>query len=265
MPLATLLRRIFDPVCFGLDNVPVQGPVMLVGNHSLMGALDPPVIWQVLYERLGVRVRSLGDHMHERIPLWRDMTHDMGVVDGTPENCARLIEQGAHIMVFPGGAREVAKRRNEYYRLIWGRRLGFARLAIRYGCPIVPFASVGMEDCYRIMVDPAELLASPVGKLLLAAGWRRDLVLPLVRGIGPTLWPRPERFYFKFGALIETHRFNGDWRNHDNLWALRRETAQAIESGIVELREYRRSDPDRRLTRRLWRQALGQLAPGVGG
>jgi 1-acyl-sn-glycerol-3-phosphate acyltransferase len=51
------------------------------------------------------------------------------------------MEDGRSILVFPGGGREVTKRRGEKYRLIWGERMGFARMAIECGYPIVPVAS----------------------------------------------------------------------------------------------------------------------------
>jgi 1-acyl-sn-glycerol-3-phosphate acyltransferase len=55
------------------------------------------------------------------------------------------MRRGELVTVFPGGGREVNKRKNEQYKLVWKNRLGFARLAIQHGYPIVPFASVGAE------------------------------------------------------------------------------------------------------------------------
>jgi hypothetical protein len=34
------------------------------------------------------------------------------------------------VLVYPGGGREVAKRKGEKYQLLWKERVGFARLAI---------------------------------------------------------------------------------------------------------------------------------------
>jgi hypothetical protein len=42
------------------------------------------------------------------------------VIDGTPENVRALVRAGDSIVVFPGGAREVFKRRGEKYTLLWG-------------------------------------------------------------------------------------------------------------------------------------------------
>jgi hypothetical protein len=42
----------------------------------------------------------------------------MGVVLGTPEGCAELMVCGESIPVFPGGGREVCKRKGEKCELI---------------------------------------------------------------------------------------------------------------------------------------------------
>ena len=96
---------------------------------------------------------------------------------------------GESILVFPGGGREVFKHKGEKYRLIWKERMGFARLAIEHGYPIVPLAAVGAEECYDILVDSDELLHTPIGPLLERIAPRPDEIPPLVRGIGPL--PRP--------------------------------------------------------------------------
>ena len=87
---------------------------------------------------------------------------------GTRENCSRLLEAGEPVLVFPGGGREVMKHKGEKYKLVWKERVGFARLAIQHGVPIVPFASVGVEDMFEIVLDAEDLLNSPLGSLLRA-------------------------------------------------------------------------------------------------
>ena len=73
-------------------------------------------------------------------------------------------------MVFPGGQREVFKRKNEAYRLIWKERIGFVTLAAAFGYPIVPFASLGADKSLHIALDAGDIMSSPIGKLLQATG-----------------------------------------------------------------------------------------------
>ena len=242
-------RLLTSPRFYGVDRVPTDRPFLLVGNHTLMGVLDVPLMLLGLYERTGVIVRSLGDHVHFQVPLWRDLLTRCGAVDGTRENCEALMRTGESILVFPGGAREVFKHKGEQYHLIWKSRTGFAALAIKHGYPIVPFAAVGAEECYDILVDGDELRHSPLGPVLEWLTPRPDELPPVVAGIGPL--PRPQRFYFRFEAPIETRRWAGRGGDQAACLELRAEVARAIEHGIQLLRRTRRRDPEAALAVRL--------------
>src|SRR5512139_1917264 len=150
-------RLLTAPVFYGVEQVPTDRPFLLVGNHTLMGVLDVPLMVLGLHQRRGVVVRALGDHLHFQVPLWRDVLIRFGTVEGTRETCEQLMRAGESILVFPGGGREVFKHKGEQYHLIWKNRVGFAALAIAHGYPIVPFAAVGAEECYDILVDADEM------------------------------------------------------------------------------------------------------------
>lgn len=102
------LRKLINPKVYGIDNVP-QRRALLVGNHTVMGMLDSPLMCAELWEH-GIIVRSLGDHAHFKVPVWRDVLTACGVVDGTRAITAELMRRGEVILVYPGGGREVAKR-----------------------------------------------------------------------------------------------------------------------------------------------------------
>lgn len=237
------------PKFYGVEDVPAKGPFLLVGNHTLMGVLDVPLMVLGLYDRRGVLVRSLGDHLHFRIPLWRDLLTRFGTIDGTRENCERLMRAGEPILVFPGGGREVFKHKGEQYHLIWKNRIGFAALAMKHGYPIVPFAAVGAEECYDILIDSDEMRRSPVGPLLERLVPRPDEIPPIVRGIGPL--PRPQRFYFAFGRPIVTADASASYTDQVACLQLRARVQKAIESRIAFLLRQRERDPRRSLAARL--------------
>lgn len=53
-----------DPEFKGLEHVPESGPVLFVGNHSLMAFADAVLMLRELYRSKGIVCRSLGLHAH---------------------------------------------------------------------------------------------------------------------------------------------------------------------------------------------------------
>lgn len=264
--VAEPLRQLFSPVAIGLEHVPREGAVLLAGNHTVYGLIDIPMLGIEILNGTGRLVRGLGDHNHFAVPVWRDVLRRLGAVRGTRENCAELFRKGEAVLVFPGGGREVMKRKGERYKLVWKERIGFTRLAIEHGVPIVPFASVGVDDMFEILVDAAELLRSPIGDLLRALGitnapWFRggEVVPPISRGRGPAGLPRFERQYFLFGPPIETARLAGRQDDAAVCLALRNEVARTIEMQIADLLAVQAADPERYPLQRLLRRIAARL------
>ena len=252
--MATILapfRRITQPKVIGIDGIP-DCPALFVGNHTRYSFLDLPFMMTELWKRRRIIVRGLGDHGHYAIPVWRDLLEMGGMVRGTRANVRALMRDGQDILVFPGGANEVFKQRGEEYRLIWKERIGFARLAIEHGYPIVPFAAVGAEEMFHVLIDRGMPIAAQVSALM-----HRLVGLPLPpipRGIGPTFLPRPERLYFWFGDPVSTSQYGGAGEDDAAARAVRDEVKAAVEGGIQKLLAERERDPHRRLLSRLWRQ-----------
>ena len=103
-----------------------------------------------------------------------------------------------------------------------------------------------------MLVDSQTPVAAQVSALM-----RRLVGLPLpplVRGIGPTLLPRPERLYFWFGNPVDTSRHTGAGNDDAAARAVRDEVRAAVEEGIRTLRSEREHDPHRGLLPRLWHE-----------
>lgn len=238
----------FRPEFLGLWECDLSRPALFVGNHTLFGLTDAPLMIEHLYTRYGVMLRGLGDRGHFKVPLWGDLLVKHGMVQGSPENCAALMRAGQSILVFPGGAREVMRRKGEAYQLIWKKRTGFARLAIEHGYDIIPFGSVGPDESYRILLDANDVLNTPWLRSLAersgALDFTRggDFIPPLAFGLGPTLIPRPQRYYFGFGLRISTAHLKGREQDADALWSLREHVADAVNQQIDRLKAYRKED-----------------------
>jgi 1-acyl-sn-glycerol-3-phosphate acyltransferase len=242
-------RRVTQPKFYGIANLPDDGS-LLVGNHTIFAFLDLPFMMAEVWKRRRILVRGLGEHAHYAVPVWRDLLGACGMVRGTRDNVRALMRDRQTILVFPGGSREVFKRRGRQYQLLWRERMGFARLAIEQGYPIVPCAAVGADDMLDVIAD----VDTPVyGQLSRLTKKVTGFPLPpVVRGIGLTPIPRPERLYFWFGEPIDTTGFAGQ-DDDTAARAVRDEVKQSVMAGINFLRDERDQDPGRDLAKRLLR------------
>lgn len=236
--LVTALQHWWFPCEFkGMENLPGHSRLLFVGNHTLYGLLDVPLLFRELKLKYGIHLHGLGDRGHFYVPGWRELLTAFGVVEGTPENCAALMKADKSILVFPGGGREVWKRKGEAYQLIWKNRAGFARLAAEYDYTIIPFAGIGAEECYDIHLDanevsrilPPKLRATKLYTQTLRNG---EAIPPLVTGLGYTLIPKRQKFTFRIGQPVETAHI--DPADNDQVWALREEVRGCIDSMLAQ-------------------------------
>lgn len=231
--LNSLQHRLFDYEFLGMDNLDANKPSILVGNHSIY-AYDVAIMLVELKLQKGIELRALADRFHGNIPYWRDLLEKYGVVTGTPENCARLMANKEHILVFPGGAREAFKRKGEEHRLFWKRRTGFARMAVANKYPITPFFVYGADMGYDILWDYSRMKKNQVLAPLFREKSRLNELLrdgelfpPIAVGRYNTLMPKKTPIIFKFGKPISTRKYKGA-TDPDTLWEVRERVEEAV-------------------------------------
>lgn len=249
-------RALTDPRIDGYENLPADGRYLLVGNHTTLGVFDVPFLVLGIHERTGVLVRSLGERQHFRVPIWRELLAHFGTINGTRENTRRLLGAGQAVLVFPGGGREVARRRGDHYPLVWRERIGFARLALEFAYPLVPFSMVGVDEMWDVVADADDALYAPARALAARLDVDPEMLLPLVRGLGPTPLPRPQRIYVRLAPPIEARAFGSSWEDAAGAAELRDAVRTAVRAGIGELQLEREDDPARHLVPRLRDEAL---------
>jgi 1-acyl-sn-glycerol-3-phosphate acyltransferase len=252
----------FRPYISGTENLPRDGRFFLVGNHTQTGMGEAWLPWLAVRRALGVRVRPLTERGMGSMPgLAGDVLAACGGVVGTPENATKLMQNNETVLVFPGGGREIGKFKGEEYQLKWQGRAGFARVAIANDYPIVPFGYVGGDDIYHSIITRDSFLGRLSEKLGEKITGKPDMTMSLVRGIGPTLIPSPQRNYLGFGEPIDTTQPAGV---SDEEWVdTVKKTAQtALENLLQELLEIRAQDPFRHLNPLAWRKAA-QPEPGA--
>jgi 1-acyl-sn-glycerol-3-phosphate acyltransferase len=251
-PIVDLSRPYVD----GVGTLPRDGRFLLVGNHTAFGLAEVVLIPYFVHRELGVRVRGLADRSFaDARGLAADLLAAAGAVIGEPDIGAELMRNGETVLVFPGGGPEMPKFKGEDYKLRWQGRSGFARLAIAHDYPIVPVGLVGGDDVYRSLVarDSAfGRLSEAISPRLLG---RPGVAIPLVRGVGPTLIPRPQRMYLRFGSPLETARPAGvpaaKWEA-----TVKERTQTALETTLADLQQLRETDPYRNLSPLGWGSAV---------
>jgi 1-acyl-sn-glycerol-3-phosphate acyltransferase len=148
----------------GLENIPEEGPVLLVGNHS-GGNLTPDtgVFTLAFSTYFGVerRFHQLAHNLVLSMP-GLGWLRKYGTVAATPRNAERALDEGSALLVYPGGDYEVHRPSWESDKVDFGGRKGFIRLAQQKGVQIVPVVSVGGQET-ALFLSRGEGLAKALG------------------------------------------------------------------------------------------------------
>ena len=201
LPMAWVYRHYLRVETRGIERVP-EGPVLLIANHAgntfawdaamlavaMLLEAEPPRI-----------VRGMGEYFLPTLPFFNVWMQRAGSVVGTPENCLQLLAHGEAIMVFPEGVRGFVKTWAHRYEL-QGFGLGFMRLALETGAPIVPVGIVGAEE-----QSPAIANLRWLGRLFGSPAFPVTPTFPFLGLAG--MLPLPVKFHLHFGHPL---RFEGD-------------------------------------------------------
>ncbi|GAC1517388.1 MAG: lysophospholipid acyltransferase family protein [Acidimicrobiales bacterium] len=149
LPLAWLYTTLWHRAeVRGLDLVPRDGPVLLVGNHS-GGNMSPDTFAFTLafISFFGVerRFHQLAHDLVVSMPLPVNL-RKFGTVAASRANAEKALAAGAAVLVYPGGDYEVHRPSWEAGTVDFGGRKGFLRLAIDRDVPIVPVVSAGGQE-----------------------------------------------------------------------------------------------------------------------
>lgn len=141
----------------GIEHVP-EGPGLLAFHHSL-ATYDSFLLAVPLMDQLGRTLRGLADRLIFRTPGLGAVFTGAGFVEGSRGACAKLLQGGALVGLAPGGMREALRPSTERYRFDWRGRLGFVRVAMTSGVPIVLAACPRADDVYTVVGNPVTRVA----------------------------------------------------------------------------------------------------------
>jgi 1-acyl-sn-glycerol-3-phosphate acyltransferase len=174
----------------GLGNIPEEGPVLLVGNHS-GGNMTPDTGIFILafstYFGVERRFHQLAHNLVLSMP-GLGFLRRFGTVAASPENADQALRSGAALLVYPGGDHEVHRPSWERNSVNFAGRQGFIRLALEHDVPIVPVVAIGGQET-ALFLSRGEGLSKLLGldRLLRLKVLPISIAIPWGQNIGDML------------------------------------------------------------------------------
>jgi len=144
----------FSPEVRGVEHLPEEGPVLVVGNHN--GGAYIPDTWitaLAIVDRRGTAqpAYTLTHDLLFAFPVVGPFLRRIGAVPASGDAAASALAEGALVLDYPGGDWEACRPWTERNTVDFGGRTGFARVALRAGVPIVPVVAHGSHDSVVIL------------------------------------------------------------------------------------------------------------------
>jgi 1-acyl-sn-glycerol-3-phosphate acyltransferase len=132
----------------GLANIPEDGPVLLVGNHSGGNLPADTFVFTLAFSTYFGVERRFHQLAHNLVLSYPGLSYlrRYGTVAASHENAQKALRAGAAVLVYPGGDYEVHRPSWEGNRVDFNGRKGFIRLAVSEDVPIVPVVSIGGQE-----------------------------------------------------------------------------------------------------------------------
>jgi 1-acyl-sn-glycerol-3-phosphate acyltransferase len=145
----------------GLENIPEEGPVLLVGNHSGGNVTPDTLVFTLAFNTYFGVERRFFQLAHNLVLAMPGLGYlrKYGTVAASPENADKALSSGAALLVYPGGDYEVHRPSWKSGTVDFGGRKGFIRLALSKDVPIVPVVSIGGQET-ALFLTRGERLAS---------------------------------------------------------------------------------------------------------
>jgi 1-acyl-sn-glycerol-3-phosphate acyltransferase len=132
----------------GLHNIPADGPVLLVGNHSGGNVTPDTTVFTLAFVAYFGAERRFYQLAHNLVLSMPGLSflRRYGTVAASPDNAEKALRSGAALLVYPGGDHEVHRPTWERHKVNFAGRRGFVRLALEHDVPVVPVVSIGGQE-----------------------------------------------------------------------------------------------------------------------
>src|SRR5256714_8316654 len=143
----------------GWERLP-EPPALLVGIHS--GAPFPWDAWAIgiqWWRQFG-EDRPLHGTAHDALmafPVIGAYFRKMGVLPAAPDSMSAALAAGRDVVLYPGGERDSLREWTKRDEAHLAGRMGFVKLAIHTGVPIVPVSTLGGPDAMPVLASGRRL------------------------------------------------------------------------------------------------------------
>jgi 1-acyl-sn-glycerol-3-phosphate acyltransferase len=228
----------------GWENLP-EPPVLLIGIHA--GAPFPWDAWTVgiqWWRHFG-RARPLHGTAHDALmatPMIGAYFRKMGVLPAAADSMTTALAEGRDVALWPGGERDSLRHWTKRDDAVLAGRMGFIKLAIRSGVPIVPVSTVGGPDSMPVLATGRRL-----ARVLQLDKFARIKMFPIALqapwGISPALLPEipfPTKIRTAFQAPIDVGSDASLAEDQEHVEAKYREVCDSLQAGMNTLARRRR-------------------------
>ena len=245
LPMLWLLASLwFRGEVRNLGNIPEEGAVLLVGNHSGGNVTPDTFVFTLAFSSyFGVerRFHQLAHNMVMAIPWAGGLIRIGGTVAASHENAREALKAGAALLVYPGGDWEVHRPVWERNKVDFAGRKGFIRLAIDQGVPIVPVVSIGGQET-ALFVSRGDRIARTLGldRLLRLKVMPISIAAPWGLNVGDFLGhiPLPAKITTEVLPSIDLEKEFGENPDPDEVYEHIIEVMQEALEGLAAERRY---------------------------
>jgi 1-acyl-sn-glycerol-3-phosphate acyltransferase len=207
----------------GLERIPAEGPVLIVGNHSGGNITPDTGVFMLAFgaffgaeRRFYQLVHNLVLAMPIPIPLRK-----YGSVVASHTNARLALNKGAAVLVYPGGDWEVHRSSRETATVDFDGRKGFIKLALDAEVPIVPLVAIGGQET-ALFLSRGDRLAKllRLDKMFRLKVLPISIAIPWVINIGDMLghWPLPAKITMEALEPIDLRERFGPELDFDEIY-----------------------------------------------
>ncbi len=222
----------------GVSNIPENGRVLLVGNHSGILPYDGLMVMSAVHREHAAsrNVWPMVEDFFYYPPILGVSLNKLGFIRACQENAQRLLLQDEAVLVFPEGIKGINKPYSMRYQLQRFGRGGYIKLSLTTDAPVIPVAVIGSEETHPIVGNVrgiARLFKLPYFP-----------VTPTFPWLGPAgLVPFPVKWTIRFGEPIYVNRFGPEAADDRvAIGRLSKQVRDSIQRMLNEERARRASD-----------------------